>query len=129
MDAVSQKPKILMVDDDSFLISLYKKRGEELGMELKTALSGQGALDVIKEGFAPDVIALDMSMAGMSGLDVLREIKSGNLAPNAKIIFLSNTTEDTAVEEAKALGAIKFIVKASLLPSQVLDELIKTAQE
>lgn len=121
--------KILMVDDDSFLISMYQKKAQESEIELQTALSGQAALDVLKGGFVPDVIALDMSMAGMSGLDVLREIRNKNLAPAAKIIFLSNTTEDAAVAEAKELGATKFIVKASLLPSQVMTELANAAKE
>lgn len=129
MDTTPQKIKILVVDDDSFLISLYQKKGEEAGVELKTALSGQEALTALNEGFVPDVIALDMSMAGMSGLDVLREIKNKGLASAAKVVFLSNTTEDETVAEAKELGAAKFIVKASLLPSQVIEELMKVTRE
>jgi CheY-like chemotaxis protein len=129
MEPEAQQPKILIVDDDSFLITMYQKKAQESGIELQTALSGQAALDALKGGFVPDVIALDMSMAGMSGLDVLREIRNKNLAPAAKIVFLSNTTEDATVVEAKELGATKFIVKASLLPSQVMTELAKAAKE
>ena len=117
-----------MVDDYSFLVSMYEKKGEEAGIELKAALSGAQAIDILKEGFMPDVIALDMSMAGMTGIDILREIKSKELAASAKIIFLSNTADDATVAEAKELGATRFIVKASLLPSQVIEELIKEAK-
>ncbi len=126
MENEVQKIKALMVDDDTFLVSLYKKMGEESGVELQTASSGEEALTLLVD-FVPDVIALDMSMAGLSGLDTLKEIRAKNLAPNAKIIILSNTSEDDAVSEAKGLGVEHFIVKASLLPSQVMEELVKIA--
>jgi len=126
MENESLKTKALIVDDDTFLVSLYKKMGEETGMDLRTASSGEEALALLID-FVPDIIALDMSMAGLSGLDTLKEIRAKNLAPNAKVIILSNTNEDDAVVEAKGLGVEHFIVKASLLPSQVMEELAKIA--
>jgi CheY-like chemotaxis protein len=126
MENESLKTKALIVDDDTFLVSLYKKMGEETGMDLRTASSGEEALALLID-FVPDIIALDMSMAGLSGLDTLKEIRAKNLAPNAKVIILSNTNEDDAVVEAKGLGVEHFIVKASLLPSQVMEELTKIA--
>ena len=127
MENEPQKLKALIVDDDTFLVSLYKKMGDESGIELRTATGGEEALATLID-FPADVIALDMSMAGMSGLDTLKEIRAKKLAPNAKIIILSNTSEDEAVAEAKELGVEHFIVKASLLPSQVMDELVKIAK-
>jgi CheY-like chemotaxis protein len=116
--------KILMVDDDQFLISLYKKKAETSGVELQTALSGQEALDILKGGFSPDVVALDITMAGMSGIDVLKYMRANKLADGARVAILSNTADESVMNEAKALGADKFIFKASLLPSQVFDELM-----
>ncbi len=125
MDPETQKLKILLVDDDQFLITLYQKKAEGMNVELHTATSGQEALDMLTAGLVPDVMAFDVTMAGMSGLELLKTIKEKNIAPNAKKVVLSNTTDDAAVLEAKDDGATKFIVKASLLPSQVMDELIK----
>lgn len=113
-----------MVDDDQFLISLYKKKAETSGVELQTALSGQEALDILKGGFSPDVVALDITMAGMSGIDVLKYMRANKLADGARVAILSNTADESVMNEAKALGADKFIFKASLLPSQVFDELM-----
>lgn len=127
MENESAKTKALIVDDDTFLVSLYKKMGEETGMDLRTASSGEEALTMLVD-FVPDIIALDMSMAGLSGVDTLKAIRAKNLAPNAKVIILSNTNEDDAVVEAKGLGVEHFIVKASLLPSQVMEELAKIAK-
>lgn len=127
MENESPKVKALIVDDDTFLASLYKKMGAESGMELRTASSGEEALAILVD-FVPDVIALDMSMAGMSGIDTLKEIRTKKLAPEAKVIILSNTSGDDDVAEAKDLGVEHFIVKASLLPSQVMGELVKIAK-
>lgn len=127
MENEPQKLKALIVDDDTFLVTLYKKMGDESGVELRTATSGEEALATLID-FPADVIALDMSMAGMSGVDTLKEIRAKKLVPNAKIIILSNTSEDDAVAEAKSLGVEHFIVKASLLPSQVMEELVKIAK-
>lgn len=124
MEQSTQQLKVLMVDDDQFLISLYKKKAETSGVELQTALSGQEALDVLKGGFTPDIIALDITMAGMSGIDVLKYMRANNLAPSARVAILSNTADESVMNDAKSLGADKFIFKASLLPSQVFDELM-----
>lgn len=128
MDTQDNKTKILLLDDDEFLISLYQKQGEVSGVELQTATSGEAAVATLEGGFVPDVIALDMSMAGMTGLDVVKMIKEKNLASGAKLVMLSNTTDDVTVAEAKALGVEHFIVKASILPSEVIGQLVKISK-
>lgn len=124
----TEQKKILLVDDDQFLIGIYTEQAEAVGIELKTALGGEEAIALLEGGFDASVVALDMSMAGMTGIDMLKIIKEKNLVPNAKLVVLSNTTDDNTVAEAKALGAHSFIVKASILPSEVIAELVKIAQ-
>jgi CheY-like chemotaxis protein len=124
----AEQKKILLVDDDAFLVGIYTKQAEVAGIELKTALGGEEAIALLEGGFDAAVVALDMSMAGMTGLDMLKIIKEKNLAPGAKLVVLSNTTDDNTVAEAKALGADSFIVKASILPSEVITELVKVAR-
>ncbi len=128
MEPETKKLNILLVDDDQFLITLYQKKAEGMNLEFHTATSGQEALDMLTAGLMPDVMAFDVTMAGMTGIQLLTEIRGKNIAPNAKKVILSNTTDEAVVNEAKAAGATQFIVKASLLPSQVLDELIKVAK-
>lgn len=127
--AQDNKIKILLLDDDEFLISLYQKQGEVSGVELQTATSGEAAIAALEGGLVPHVIALDMSMVGMTGLDVVKTIKEKKLAPEAKLVMLSNTTDDATVAEAKALGVEHFIVKASILPSEVITELTKLSKD
>ncbi len=124
----TQSAKVLMVDDDQFLLSLYRKKGETSNVELQTASSGQEALEILQGGFMPDIVALDVTMAGMSGIEVLKYMRANKLAPNARVVILSNTADESVMAEAKELGAEKFVFKASLLPSQVFDELMSVVK-
>ena len=117
-----------MVDDDQFLVSLYQKKAESYPIELSVALSGEDALSQLREGLVPDIIALDITMAGMSGVDVLKTIRTEKLSPNARIVILSNNNENDLAKDMQEYGVSKFIMKASLLPSQVFDELLSIVQ-
>lgn len=66
--------RILIVDDEPSIGTLYKEEFEDEGYEVKTAASGQEALAAI-DGFKPDVVTLDIKMPGMDGIEVLRTIK------------------------------------------------------
>ncbi|QQR82347.1 response regulator [Candidatus Campbellbacteria bacterium] len=122
------KQKILMVDDDEFLVSLYQKKAESYPVELHVALSGEDALAQLREGFVPDIIALDVTMAGLSGIDVVKAMRAEKLAPNARVVILSNNNENDLAKDMQEYGVSKFIMKASLLPSQVFDELLSIVQ-
>jgi CheY-like chemotaxis protein len=128
MDNPQNKQKILMVDDDQFLVSLYQKKAESYPVELRVALSGEEALSILHEGFVPDIIALDVTMAGLSGIDVLKAMRMEKLAPNARVVILSNNNENDLAKDMQEFGVAKFIMKASLLPSQVFDELLSVSQ-
>ncbi|MCR4274516.1 MAG: response regulator [Candidatus Campbellbacteria bacterium] len=122
--------KVLMVDDDEFLMSLYQKRAAKEGLNLRIALNGKDALDILRgHDFVPDIVALDITMPGMSGMDVLKVIREENLVPNAEIAILSNTAGDAVMTEAKKLGVHKFIFKAAFPPSQIFDELFSITRD
>ncbi len=119
-----------MVDDDEFLMSLYQKRAATEGLNLRVALNGNDALDMLRKNeFVPDIVALDITMPGMSGMDVLKVIREEGLVPNAEIAILSNTADDSVIEKAKKLGVHKFIFKAAFPPSQIFDELFAITKE
>ncbi len=66
--------KILVVDDEEAIRSLYQAELEDIGFEVETAGSGEEALEKIKT-FAPDLVTLDIKMPGMNGLETLGEIR------------------------------------------------------
>ena len=123
-DKEAQK-KVLLIDDDQFLVGLYKQNAEQYPIELIAAVSGEEALDFLRAGLVPDNILLDITMPGMSGVDVLAKIREENLAPNADITILSNVHQAEHEEEFKRLGIQRFVPKSFLLPSQVLEYVVK----
>jgi len=66
--------KILVVDDEEAIRSLYKMELEDAGYQVETADSGVQALEKL-ETFCPDLVTLDIKMPGMNGLEVLGEIR------------------------------------------------------
>ena len=113
--------KILLVDDDVFLRDMYATKFKELGHDIVTAESGTRALELLKEK-AFDVIVLDMIMPGMSGIEVLNSIQSLKITPQPISIILSNQGGSEEIDAAKAAGASGYIIKAELIPSEVVAE-------
>jgi len=120
--------KIIMVDDDKFLLSMYESKFKRYGHEVLSINSGSGAIDKIKEGFIPDIIILDIIMPPPDGLQTLEIIRKENLAPDAVVIMLTNQGDSKEIEKAKSLNIDGYIVKAALIPSEVALEVIKIAE-
>ena len=123
--AESKKYKVLIVDDDEFLLSMYSVKFNKSGLEVVTSTGSADALNKLNEGFVPDVMVLDIVMPGMNGFELLEKIRSLKLAPSAIIIFLTNQGQADDIEHAKKLGANGYIVKASSIPSEVYAEVMK----
>lgn len=119
------KMKILLIDDDAFLRDMYAVKFGEEGYEVVVAQNGAQALTVLKENDDIGIILLDMIMPGMSGLDVLKNIQDLELKNKPQCIILSNQSESTDISEAKKAGAIGYIVKAEMIPSDVVKEVKK----
>lgn len=116
--------KILLVDDDKFLLDMYSNKFTKDGFEVKTALSGQDALDKLKD-FNPDIVMADIVMPGMDGLELMENIKKDNLVPEAILIMLTNQGDSYDIEKAKSLKLHGYIVKATSIPSEVVSEVLK----
>lgn len=116
------KPKVLIVDDDKFLLNMYSLKFNKSNYEADSASSGDMAISKIKEGYIPDIILLDIVMPGMDGFDVLETLKKDKLATNALIIMLTNQGQLADIEKAKGYGINGYIIKATTIPSEVVEE-------
>ena len=102
------KPRILVIDDESAIRDSLKMILEYEGYEVAGAATGQDGL-VLVERDPPDLVLLDIKMAGMDGIDVLQRLKAGH--ETVPVIMISgHATVSTAVEATK-LGAFDFIEK------------------
>jgi CheY-like chemotaxis protein len=112
----TQGKKILIIDDDSFLLDMYALKFKQSGFEVDTALGSVVALEKLRNGAVPDIMLLDLVMPVMDGFELLEKIKEENLVPTTIKVVLSNRGQASDVDRAKELGAVGYIVKASCTP-------------
>lgn len=119
------KTKVLIVDDDKFLLNMYSIKFSKANFEVNSATTGQEVFNKITEGYVPDIILLDIVMPGMDGFEVLDNLKKNNIAPNAMIIMLTNQGQLSDIDKAKSFGINGYIIKATTIPSEVVEEVTR----
>ncbi len=117
--------KILIVDDDKFLLNMYSIKFQKENFEVFTASDGKSALEQLEKGTVPDAIVLDIVMPIMDGLEMLENMRKQSLAKDATVLILSNQGQSTDIEKAKRLGIDGYIVKATTIPSEVVTEVLR----
>lgn len=113
--------KILLVEDDSFIADIYKKKFESSGFEVLNITNGRAVLKAVDDQHF-DIILLDLVIPEMSGLEVLKELRGPRYPAGLPIVIFSNLSNPEDRELAVKLGANGFIPKTDFSPSQVVDE-------
>ena len=124
-----EKRKILIVDDDSFLLDMYALKFSQNNFEVYTVPSGVEAIEKLKGGLSPDVMLMDIIMPNMDGFEVLGQINTQKLCPNCVKIILSNKSEQSDIDEGDKLGVAGYIVKANSTPAEVIDQVVKILEK
>ena len=108
----SRQARIMIVDDSAVMRSLLRsviacdRRLEVAG----TAIDGASALRAM-DSLRPDLVLLDLKMAGFSGLDVLRWVKEQPHLACLIVIVLTSSNSETDIHEAYELGARSYLIK------------------
>ena len=97
------KHKILIIDDDEFLLDMYATKFKEEGFEVETAREGKEALDKIKEGANPEIVLLDVVMPGMDGFQMLRSLQRPGSGFESLVIVVVSALDSDAI---KARGGL-----------------------
>ncbi|MBR2033967.1 MAG: response regulator [Alphaproteobacteria bacterium] len=103
----------LIVDDDKFSRTFTKTALYQIGIKnTKEASSSKEAAEII-QNYKVDVILLDQQMPEKNGLDLAKEVKSGNLGnnPNIPVIMVTVDTKEKTVLDAKGIGIHEYLVK------------------
>ena len=111
---------VLFVEDDEVLSKMYARQFDMESMHYTHAKDGKSALDLLKI-IRPSIILLDISLPDIDGFEVLKQIKSDQHIASIPVVIMSNFSRPEDIEWGKKLGAIKFVEKASLVPSDVVD--------
>lgn len=107
---MTQKKRILVIDDEVDLVNLLTMRLEAEGYEVLSALDGQAGLDKAHEE-RPDLILLDVMMPIMDGYQVCRFLKFDDELKNIPVIMLTARIQEKDKNTGKNMGADLYLTK------------------
>jgi len=113
--AVTAKSVILVVDDTPINVQVLAE-ALRADYRVRTATSGQAALDSIAKHGVPDLVLLDIMMPGIDGYEVCRQLKNNSTTQNIPVIFVTAKTDTIDEEYGLRLGAVDYITKPFHLP-------------
>lgn len=116
------KRKILIVDDDNFLLDMYALKFSQNNFEVYTAENGLQVIEKLKSGLDFDIMLVDVIMPEMDGFEMLEKINTDKLSPNSVKIILSNKSQQSDIDQGKRLGVSGYIVKANSTPEEVVKQ-------
>ena len=120
-DTPTTKATILLTDDDKFLLDMYGMKFTQNGYKVELCLSANQALASLRAGLKPDVILFDLTMPELDGFAFLKALSDEHLADGILKIALTNQNDESEKTKAAELGASSYIVKASMIPSEVVN--------
>ena len=110
MEENTEKKKILLVDDDEIMLGVANAMlSDDYIVSLEK--SGKDALNVIQNGYKPDLILLDVLMPNMDGWDTFNELREISGLQGVPVAFLTSIHDKEAVKRSVAMGAADFITK------------------
>lgn len=120
--APSPKPKILLAEDDDFMIQLLSDAIIQDGFaELFVAKNGEEALAVFKKEH-PALLLVDILMPIKTGIEFIEEVRSSPEGKDTIVVILSNLSDPRHTEDAERLGVARYFVKANTLPTEIITE-------
>ncbi len=118
----TNKKKILLVEDDEALSTIYQIRLEAEDYDVRRVSNGEEALSATLE-YKPDLIILDVMMPKVSGFDVLDILRDTPQTKDVKVIILTALSQDADIERAKKLGVDDYLIKSQVVIAEVVERI------
>ena len=112
--------KVLIVEDDKFLLRAYTTRMKKEGFEILEANDGNEAMEQVKNN-TPDVILLDIIMPNKDGFAFLEELRADEEHKDIPVFIISNLGQAADIQRAKDLGIEDYFVKADIAIADVVE--------
>lgn len=116
-----KQTKILIIEDDKFLLKLYSDKLRRQGFEVFESLTGEEGLNRLSVE-EPDLIILDLVLPGKNGFDVLKEIKDSPKTKDIPVIILTNLGQESDIKRGLDLGAAAYLVKTEFSINQLAEK-------
>ena len=114
--------KVLVIEDDSFLVDAYSTKLRKAGFKTILATNGEEGLEQAKSK-NPDVVLLDLLLPKRNGFDVLTDLKKDADLQHLPVIVLSNLGQERDIEQVRQLGADDYLIKANVTMKEVVTKI------
>jgi len=121
--------KIMLVDDDAFLLDMYSLKFKNSGYEIIAVNNPEEAVEKLKSGEKPDIVLFDLVMSGIGGWGFIKAVRENKLCEDAVFMVLSNQGQQIDFDTAKTYNVDGYVIKALATPSEVLTEVEKVYKE
>ena len=118
------RKSILLVEDDVDLVRLTTQWLEHEGYRVRSVAGGHAALAALAADPLPDLVLLDIKIPHVTGLDVLRRLRTDARTRTLPVVMMTGLTSEKDVKRGRLLGANDYIVK----PLTELDFLKRVAR-
>ena len=107
---MNQAYKILVVDDDPYILMSLEFLMRKNGFDVMIARNGTETLELLEQN-TPDVVLLDIMMPDVDGYAICKHIKSSKKLKDAKVVFMSAKSREADINKGYELGASLYITK------------------
>ncbi|HLD81845.1 MAG TPA: response regulator transcription factor [Patescibacteria group bacterium] len=122
------KKKILIIEDEEYIASMYELKFKQSDYDVIVSGNGLDGFDKAQQ-MSPDVILLDLILPEMTGYEILKKLKKDPKTEEIPVIITSNLAQNHEVQHGLDLGAVDYIVKTSITPSELVsrvDSVVKS---
>lgn len=116
---MSVKPRVLVIDDDQWLVDGYVRTLEAAGYVVERAENTLEAMDMI-DRVQPSVIVLDLFMPGPNGIVLLHELQSHTDLARIPVVLVSNAARDIQPDALHAYGVLQVLDKTTMQPGDIV---------
>jgi len=122
------KNKILIIEDDKFLVSILEDAIDRDKFEVILALDAEEGFDkATKE--QPSVVVLDVLLPSQSGFECLERLKKQKETKDIPVIMLSNLGQDDEIRKGLKLGAVDYLVKSNFKVDEVVSKIMSVIEK
>ncbi len=122
------KEKIILVEDDQFLLKMYKSKLEMEGYVVITCTNGAECLQMLSRE-KPQLIITDLLMPVMNGFQLLQTLRQNPEFSRIPVIVLSSRGLPQEIEKAISLGAKDYMVKTSITMKEMAQKIKKVLEQ